>query len=115
VDLLYIDDFGIELMSDQTKRDVLEIIEERYDKRSTLITSKIQVEHSHTYIDAPTLADAILDRLVHNSHRLVLNGASLRKKKRDKAHREILRLALRGPQRRHLVESAGYDSKRRRG
>jgi DNA replication protein DnaC len=83
VDLLYIDDFGIEPMSDQTKRDLLEILEDRYDKRSTLITSQIPLDRWHTYIDAPTLADAILDRLVHNSHRLVLNGASMRKKKRD--------------------------------
>lgn len=83
VDLLYIDDFGIEPMSDQTKRDLLEILEDRYDKRSTMITSQIPVDRWHTYIDAPTLADAILDRLVHNSHRLALNGVSMRKKKRD--------------------------------
>jgi DNA replication protein DnaC len=48
-----------------------------------MITSQILVDRWHIYIDAPTLADAILDRLVHNSHRLVLNSASMRKKKRD--------------------------------
>lgn len=83
VDLLYIDDFGIEPMSDQIKRDLLEILEDRYDKRSTMITSQIPVDRWHAYIDAPTLADAILDRLVHNGHRLALNGVSMRKKKRD--------------------------------
>jgi DNA replication protein DnaC len=83
-DLLYIDDFGLTPLSDQTKRDLLEILEDRYDKKSTLITSQLPVDKWHAYIDEPTLADAILDRLVHNSYRLNLQGGSMRKHKRLK-------------------------------
>lgn len=82
VDLLYIDDFGLAPLADQAKRDLLEILEDRYDKKSTLITSQLPIEKWHDYIDAPTLADAILDRLVHNSYRVNLNGGSMRKRKR---------------------------------
>lgn len=85
VDLLYIDDFGLAPLSDQSKRDLLEILEDRYDKKSTLITSQLPVEQWHAYIDEPTLADAILDRLVHNSYRLNLKGASMRKQKKNPA------------------------------
>lgn len=81
-DLLYIDDFGLAPLSDQSKRDLLEILDDRYDKKSTLITSQLPVEHWHAYLDEPTLADAILDRLVHNSYRLNLKGDSMRKHKR---------------------------------
>lgn len=81
VDLLFIDDFGLSPLGDQSKRDLLEILEDRYDKKSTLITSQIPVDQWHAYINEPTLADAILDRLVHNSHRVVLKGASMRKRK----------------------------------
>jgi DNA replication protein DnaC len=59
--------------------------EDRYDKKSTLITSLLPVDQWHAYINEPTLADAILDRLVHSSHRLVLKGGSMRKFKRDAA------------------------------
>jgi DNA replication protein DnaC len=78
-DLLLIDDFALTPLTDQTKRDLLEILEDRYDKKSTIITSQLPVEKWHTYIDEPTLADAILDRVVHNSYRLNLKGASMRK------------------------------------
>ncbi len=81
VDLLYIDDFGLSPLGDQSKRDLLEILEDRYDKKSTLITSQLPVDQWHAYFDEPTLADAILDRLVHNSHRVNLKGASMRKRK----------------------------------
>ena len=81
VDLLYIDALGHSPLSDQSKRDLLEILEDRYDKKSTLITSQLPVDQWHAYIDEPTLADAILDRLVHNSHRVTLKGASMRKRK----------------------------------
>jgi DNA replication protein DnaC len=81
VDLLYIDDFGLSPLADQTKRDLLEILEDRYDKKSTLITSQLPVDQWYAYIDEPTLADAILDRLVHNSHRVNLKGGSMRKRK----------------------------------
>lgn len=82
VDLLYIDDFGLAPLADQSKRDLLEILEDRYDKKSTLITSQLPLDQWHAYIDEPTLADAILDRLVHNSHRVNLKGGSMRKHKR---------------------------------
>ena len=81
VDLLYIDDFGLSPLADQSKRDLLEILEDRYDKKSTLITSQLPVDQWHAYIDEPTLADAILDRVVHNSHRVNLKGGSMRKRK----------------------------------
>ena len=68
-------------LADQTKRDLLEILDDRYDKKSTLITSQLPVDQWYTYIDEPTLADAILDRLVHNSHRVNLKGGSMRKRK----------------------------------
>jgi DNA replication protein DnaC len=80
-DLLLIDDFGLAPLSDQTKRDLLEILDDRYDKQSTLITSQLPVDQWHTYLDEPTLADAILDRLVHNAYRLNLKGDSMRKHK----------------------------------
>ena len=82
-DLLYIDDFGLAPLADQTKRDLLEILEDRYDKKSTLITSQLPLDQWHAYLDEPTLADAILDRLVHNSYRLALKGGSMRKNKRS--------------------------------
>lgn len=85
VDLLYIDDFGLAPLADQSKRDLLEILEDRYDKKSTLITSQLPLDQWHAYIDEPTLADAILDRLVHNSHRVNLKGGSMRKQKRAAA------------------------------
>lgn len=79
--LLVIDDFGLNPLSDQTKRDLLEVLDDRYDRHATLITSQLPVDQWHTYLDDPTLADAILDRLVHNSYRLVLKGDSMRKQK----------------------------------
>jgi len=83
VNLLYIDDFGLASLADQSKRNLLEILEDRYDKKSTLITSQLPVDQWHTYIKEPTLADAILDRLVHNSHHVVLYGGSMRRRKRE--------------------------------
>ena len=63
------------------RRDLLEILDDRYDRRSTLITSQIPVEQWHAYLQDPTIADAILDRLIHNSYRLALKGESMRKQK----------------------------------
>lgn len=85
VDLLILDDFGLAPLAEQTRRDLLEIIDDRYDKKSTLITSQLPVEQWHAYLADPTLADAILDRVVHNSYRLNLAGDSLRKKKTAKS------------------------------
>lgn len=80
-DLLVIDDFGLTPLSDETVRDLLEILEDRYDRRSTLITSQLPVDQWHSYLGDRTVADAILDRLVHNSYRLVLKGESMRKRR----------------------------------
>jgi len=60
---------------------LLEILDDRYDRKSTLITSQLPVEQWHTYLEDPTVADAILDRLIHNSYRLALKGESMRKHK----------------------------------
>jgi DNA replication protein DnaC len=81
VDLLVLDDFGLTPMTDELKRDLLEILDDRYDRKSTLITSQLPVDQWHAYLADPTLADAILDRLVHNSYRLALTGGSMRKQK----------------------------------
>jgi DNA replication protein DnaC len=80
-DLLIIDDFGLSPLPDTIRRDLLEILDDRYDRRSTLITSQLPVEQWHAYLEDPTLADAILDRLIHNSYRLPLKGDSMRKQK----------------------------------
>jgi DNA replication protein DnaC len=80
-DLLVIDDFGLNPLADETVRDLLEILDDRYDKKSTLITSQLPIDQWHAYLGDRTVADAILDRLVHNSYRLVLKGESMRKRK----------------------------------
>lgn len=80
-ELLVLDDFGLTPMSEQTKRDLLEILDDRYDRRSTIVTSQLPVDQWHTYLNDPTLADAILDRIVHNAYRLTLKGESMRKQK----------------------------------
>jgi DNA replication protein DnaC len=80
-ELLVIDDFGLTPLSDQSKRDLLEILDDRYDRSSTIVTSQLPVDQWHDYLADPTLADAILDRLVHNSYRLALKGESMRKHK----------------------------------
>ena len=80
VDLIVLDDFGLTPMAESTQRDLLEILDDRYAKKSTLSTSQLPIDQWHTYLGDPTLADAILDRLVHNSHRLTLTGESMRKR-----------------------------------
>lgn len=80
-ELLVLDDFGLTPVSEQTRRDLLEILDDRYDRRSTIVTSQLPVDQWHTYLNDPTLADAILDRLVHNAYRLTLKGESMRKQK----------------------------------
>jgi DNA replication protein DnaC len=85
--LLIIDDFGRAPLAESVRRDLLEILDDRYDRRSTLITSQIPVEQWHTYLQDPTIADAILDRLIHNSYRLTLKGESMRKQKSTAAAR----------------------------
>ena len=79
-DLLIIDDFGIQPFDQASRSTLLEIIEDRHGKRSTIITSQLPIKQWHDVIGEKTVADAILDRLVHNAGRIELNGESLRKK-----------------------------------
>lgn len=78
-DLLILDDWGLAPLGDRERRDLLEIIEDRTGRRATLITSQVPIEHWHELIGDATFGDAILDRLVHHSHRITLTGGSLRK------------------------------------
>jgi DNA replication protein DnaC len=79
--VLILDDWGLEPLDAAARHDVLEILEDRYGRRSTIVTSQVPVEHWHQLIGDPTYADAILDRLVHNATRIDLTGESLRKKR----------------------------------
>ena len=78
-DLLILDDFGLEPLDATSRHDLLEILEDRYGRRSTIVTSQLPVTAWHLAIGDPTYADAILDRLVHNAHRIELSGESLRR------------------------------------
>jgi len=78
-DLLILDDWGPDRLTAPQRRDLMEIVEDRHGARSIIVTSQLPVEAWHAVIDEPTLADAILDRLVHNAHRLALDGPSMRK------------------------------------
>jgi DNA replication protein DnaC len=79
VELLILDDWGLAPMTAERRRDLLEIMDDRHGRASTIVTSQLPVEHWHEVIGDPTIADAILDRLVHNAYRLTLKGESLRK------------------------------------
>jgi DNA replication protein DnaC len=81
VDLLVLDDWGLTPLTAEQRRDLWEILDDRYERRSTLVTSQVPVEHWYEALGDPTLADAILDRLVHNAHKLRLQGESLRKQR----------------------------------
>ena len=78
-DVLLLDDWGLEKMNLSQRNDLLEIMEDRHGLRSTLVTSQLPIEQWHKTIGDATLADAILDRLIHNSHKLILKGESMRK------------------------------------
>jgi DNA replication protein DnaC len=78
--LLVLDDLGLTPLTDSERRDLLEVIEERHGAGSTLVASQLPVDHWHDHIADPTLADAILDRLIHNAHRIQLKGGSMRRK-----------------------------------
>lgn len=80
VQLLVLDDFGLSPLTDTERSDFLEVLEDRYSRRATLITSQLPLEHWHSAIGESTFADAILDRLIHRSHRVTLKGGSMRKK-----------------------------------
>lgn len=80
-DVLVVDDFAMAPLNEQERRDFLEICDDRYNRRSTILTSQLPVEKWHAQIGDPTVADSILDRLVHNAYRIELAGDSIRKKK----------------------------------
>jgi DNA replication protein DnaC len=79
VELLILDDWGLATLTHDQGRDLLEIVDDRHNRGSTIVTSQLPVDHWHEVIANPTVADAILDRLVHNAHRLTLNGDSMRR------------------------------------
>ena len=79
--ILIIDDLGLAPMTDSERRDLLEVIEDRHGNASTIITSQLPIENWHEHIGDPTIADAILDRLIHNAHKINLKGVSMRKKR----------------------------------
>lgn len=80
--LLIIDDWGLAPLTSEGRRDLLEILDDRHNRQSTLLTSQLPVASFHEYIDEPTIADALLDRLVHTAYTLNLTGESLRKRKK---------------------------------
>ncbi len=80
-DVLVMDDWGLAVLSDQHRRDLLEILDDRYNLRATIITSQLPIAHWHEAVGDPTLADAILDRVVHNSYKINISGNSMRKER----------------------------------
>ncbi len=80
-DLIVLDDWGLAPLADADRHELLEILEDRHEARSTMVTSQLPVDAWYDAIDHPTLADAILDRLVHNAYRLALEGESMRRRK----------------------------------
>lgn len=78
-DLLILDDWGLDTLTTPDRKDLLELMDDRHGLRSTLITSQLPLEHWPPYLGEPTVADAILDRLFHNAHKLHLKGDSMRK------------------------------------
>jgi len=84
MDLLIIDDFGLHSINDNYRQALMDILEDRYDRTSTIVTSQIPVSAWHEMIGEGTIADAILDRLVYSSHRIALKGESMRKNKQLK-------------------------------
>ena len=88
IDVLVLDDFAMSPLKDSERRDFLEICDDRYQRRSIILTSQMPVAHWHEQIGDPTVADSILDRLVHNSYRIELSGESMRKKRARKPGEE---------------------------
>jgi DNA replication protein DnaC len=78
--LLILDDWGLATLNDENRRDILELLEDRYGRGATLVTSQFPVDHWHQTLGDPTLADALLDRLLHNAYKITLRGDSMRKR-----------------------------------
>ena len=89
VDVLLLDDWGLAPMTPEARHDLLEIIDDRHGRKSTIVTSQIPTDHWHEAIGDATLADAILDRLVHSAHILKLSGESQRKKRNKLTSAEV--------------------------
>ena len=81
INVLILDDWGLSTLTDHERRDLLEVVEDRANRSSTIVASQIAVKEWHALIGEPTVADALLDRLVHNAHRIELEGESMRKTK----------------------------------
>ena len=84
VDVIVVDDFGLAPLTDGERRQFLEVLEDRSGTKATIVASQLPVSSWYDVIGEPTVADAILDRLVHNAHRIELKGASMRKQKPQK-------------------------------
>jgi DNA replication protein DnaC len=82
IELLILDDFGLKPITQTERHDLLEVIEDRHALRSTLITTQLPIAHWHEYLGEPTVADALLDRLLHNAYKIELRGESMRKKEK---------------------------------
>jgi DNA replication protein DnaC len=78
-EVLVLDDWGLAPISASESRDILEVVDDRSQKRSTIVASQLPLEHWYGAIGDPTVADAILDRLIHGAHKLLLKGESMRK------------------------------------
>ncbi|GAB5542778.1 MAG: hypothetical protein SangKO_025380 [Sandaracinaceae bacterium] len=83
-DVLILDDLGIGTIRDAQRHDLLEVLDDRYGERSTVVTSQLPIEKWHDWLGEPTVADAILDRLVHNAYKLTLRGPSGRKEESER-------------------------------
>jgi DNA replication protein DnaC len=79
--LLILDDFGLAVLADTERADLLEVLDDRYAKRATIVTSQLPFDHWHDVLGDATFADAILDRLINNAYRVILKGPSMRRKK----------------------------------
>jgi DNA replication protein DnaC len=88
IDILVLDDFAMAPLKDAERRDFLEICDDRYQRRSMILTSQMPVANWHEQIGDPTIADSILDRLIHNAYRIELKGESMRKKRRKPGEEE---------------------------
>jgi len=82
-DVLILDDLGLGAIRDAQRHDLLEVLDDRYGERSTVVTSQLPIAKWHDWLGEPTVADAILDRLVHNAYKLTLRGPSGRKKENE--------------------------------
>jgi len=88
VDVLLLDDFAMTPLKDSERRDMLEICDDRYQRRSMILTSQMKTPHWHEQIGDPSVADSILDRLIHNAYKIELDGESIRKVRGRKPREE---------------------------